>query len=334
MPVGRVLRAKLSRFSVLLLAAALTGCGSGILQLSSTTVAPLASEDIAGPCRYDIDNMGAEAQQGILVLFERGDTSALYQDPSFRQAIHALHYTVVWAHECLSLSENNLQPDATKGQTRMLFAALSNLASLTNHPELATTGVILYGFSAAGVLTASMANDHPDRLLGTIQYAAGSAYVNLDSISVSTAAASIPTLILANAQDRASGTSRSYRYFQRGRALGAHWAYGVQNATNHCCNLSTRNVVLAWIQSVAASNVSAAVAQNAAAAAPAGPGALSHFLCSPDGVKDGQGEINCEFVAAGLGQGSTGSMQGSTGWLPDQTAATAWLAWVTNPTTN
>ena len=121
--------------------------------------------------------------------------------------------------------------------------------------------MILYGFSAAGVLTATMANAIPTRMMGAIEYASGSGYVNLDDILVSAAATRIPTLVLANAKDEDAGTARSYRYFLRGRVTGMPpWAYAVQNATDHCCNLSTRNLILPWIQAVASQQTSLSAA--------------------------------------------------------------------------
>ena len=309
---------------------ALAGCGSDVTQVGwSVTIAPLAGEDILGPCTYDLtlEPIG-QVQQGILVLFDRADTSTLYMDKTFRNAALALHYAILFAHQCPSASSGDIQEDAAKGQGRMLFAALSQLAQVTNHPELETTGMILYGFSAAGVLTATMANDYPARMLGTIQYAAGSIYVNLDNVQVG-AAGVMPTLILANADDPAAGTSRSFHYFQRGRAVGAPWAYAVQNDTQHCCTLSTRDVILPWIEAVVAANAPSVSGTKAISA-----GTMSYFVCTPDGVADNYGYVDCRFTTAGLGDGSVASPQSQSGWLPSQASGDAWLAWVTNPSTN
>ncbi len=312
---------------VLLVSLGLAGCGGDVVEFASL-VQPLPGEDVARACRFDLVlGPATEVQRGVLVLYQRGDTEDLYKDGTLRAAMQSLGYTIVWAHECDARSTGDLQADASEGPARMLFAALDELASSTGHAELRTAGVVLYGFSAAGVLTATMAKVHPERLLGTIQYAAGSAYLDLDTVEVSEAAAAVPTLVLANAEDDKSGTSRSYRYFERGRAAGAPWAYAVQNGTGHCCTLSTRDLVLPWISALAKSSTGTDVAARAAQA-----GTPSWFVCAPDGVKDSQGETDCRFTAAGLGP-ETGVAE-TSGWLPDGATAAAWLAWVTSPGTN
>ncbi len=294
----------------------LAGCGADDIRIAAA-VAPLPGEDVARPCVFEIALAPVAAQRGLLVVYQRGDSAAFYEDAEVRATAAELGYAMVWAHECDARSTGDLQPLASEGPARMLPAALVQLAHATGHPELTTAKMILFGFSAGGVLTATMANGYPERLLGTVQYAAGSAYVDLDDVRVTAAGAALPTLILANGEDDAAGTSRSFRYFQRGRARGAVWAYGVQPGVGHCCTLSTRAVVLPWIKAVAAGSD--------------GAGVRSYFVCSPDGVTDDQGETDCSFSAASLVRGA-GLPREQNGWLPDSTTAAAWLQWVSVPT--
>ena len=318
-------------FLALSMSFALAGCGSDITQVStSVTISSLPSEDVVPSCTYDLtlEPIG-QAQQGVLVLFERADTNLLYNDKAFRDEALSLHYAILWAHQCFAASFNDLQADASKGPGRMLFAALSQFAQSTQHPELETTGIILYGFSAAGVLSSTIANDYPDRLLGVIQYASGAVYTSLDDVNV-TVTAKIPALILANAEDPTAGTSLSLRYFERGRLANAPWAYGVQNATQHCCNLSTKSVILPWIQAIAAANAPAAPLSSTRLV---DAGTISHFACTPDGVADSSGEVDCRFTEASLGN-TTSTASQESGWLPDQASGAAWLSWVTSAQTN
>lgn len=327
----RALSLAVGSICCLLYALTFVGCGVGGVP-QSVAISALPSEDLLGPCTFELSMAHPDhVQQGILVFYERGDTDMLYNDATLREAIAAMDYSILWARQCNAESTGDLQADASKGSARMLFSALNQLASKASHPELTINGIILYGFSAAGVLTATMANIQPARLVGTIQYAAGSAYTDLDDVTVSSAAAQIPTLILANAMDSQSGTARSLHYFQRGRSLGAHWAYAVQRDAMHCCNLSTRNVVLPWIQEVARLN-SNGMAAAAASPATVPNATLNSFLCTPDGVVDAQGDIDCEFTAANLGDPI--SSQEESGWLPSEESGEAWLAWVTNVRTN
>lgn len=313
---------RLSCCVCLLVCSGLLGCGTGGSSLSAS-ISPLASEDLAGPCTFDLlFGPSGGVQRGVLVLYERGDTDKLYQDSALREAAQGLGLSIVWAHECDAKSFSDFQADAAKGPARMLFAALSSFADTTGHSELNTVGVILYGFSAAGVLTSTMANVHPDRLMGAIQYASGSAHLDLDDVPISGTAAAVPRLVLANANDTAAGTSRSFRYFQRGQTTQVPWAYAVQNGIGHCCTLSTRSVILPWIQAIMATSTTTKVETSS--------GVLSYFVCSPDGIQDGQGETDCSFTFAGLTQQLTNARAGNTGSLPNQAAAQAWLTWVTN----
>ena len=108
---------------------------------------------------------------------------------------------MVFAHECDAQSTGAFQADASRGPGRILFLALSKLAASSGHAELAFTGVILFGYSAAGVLTATMVNEQPDRILGAIEYIPGDVYVNIAQVPTTKQAGQVPTLILANAQD-------------------------------------------------------------------------------------------------------------------------------------
>ena len=309
----------------------LAGCGVSGVPLT-VSIPSLASEDLAGPCVFDLSISHPSAlQRGTLVLYQRGDTADLYDDATLRKTMADLDYSILWAHQCNAKSTGDIQSDAAQGPARVLYAALTQLSVESGHPELATNGIILYGFSAAGVLTASMANDQPGRLLGTIQYAAGSSYVDLDNITVTSAAAHIPTLILANADDTQSGTERSLDYFQRGRSLGASWAYAVQRNTTHCCTLSTSSIILPWIEDIA--NLPPAPMPGATAnATPAPPGTIASFVCTPDGVEDAQGYVDCEFSTSSVGPPASSAEE--SGWLPSQATANAWLTWVRNLSTN
>ena len=319
---------------------AATGCGvHQSAPIATASVAPLATEDLVAPCIYELVVAQPELPiKGVLVLFARADTNALYEDPSIRELTASLGYGLVYAHECASKSFGDLQPDASKGPGRALLQGLKQLAEATSHAELEQSPLFLYGFSAAGVLTATMADQLPGRVLGSIEYASGDAYFDLDHLQVSSNAARIPTLVLANAHDTQAGTWRNYHYFLRGREAGAPWAYAVQNATGHCCNLSTRSIIVPWITAIAnarAVQESALTPQESIsqAAAPAStPGATVQFACTPDGIVDAQGYDDCRFSAASLT--ATATSGDTSAWLPDRVSADAWLQWVTHASTN
>ncbi len=317
---------------------ALTGCGGTVISGLGTSVATLPTEDLQGPCTYELQlatgaNATAITQAGVLVIFERGDSVDLYNDASVQAMAQQFHLAMLFARECNAASTGDLQPDATKGPGRALFTALSQLGATTGHPELTNAPVIPYGFSAAGVLSATLTNAYPTRILGAIPYAAGSAHYDLDDLVVSPGASHIPMLVLANAQDTASGTQRSFSFFQRGWAQGAPWAFAVQNMTDHCCTLTTRDVTLAWITALLQAQTTTGSSGQTVLTAPASPAPPTvRFLCNPNGVVDAQADTNCQFASASLLPSITGGP--TAGWLPNATAATAWLTWVTNTGTN
>ena len=318
------------------LAGILTGCGAGvfakppgtIISTSPTSVSlyPLTTEDLTGPCNFDLRLPATGGPvAATLVVFERGDTNLFYMDPSVQAEADSLHFAMLFAYECDSRTTGDLQADATAGPQRILSAALSELAVSSGHSELGSGNLILYGYSAAGVLTATMANLFPARLLGAVEYIAGDEYVDLDRVGISTEAASVPTLILDNALDTKSGTTRGQNYFLRGRSLAAPWAYGVQNATDHCCSLSTLPVVLPWLAALAG------------ASPPPNKSSFSNpaygtFTCTTNTTLDVFGQSNCAISSASLFPAVPA--QTSYGWFPDQASGTAWRAWVLNPMTN
>lgn len=326
-------------FGVAIVAFALLfGCGTSVPGPdATTTVAPATADDLASGCQYDVVLPKAIPHTaGTVVIFDRADSLDLFNDVEVRTTASSLDIALVFAHECDAKSYPDLQADAARGPGRALFVGLQQLATATNHPELATHKVILYGFSAAGVLATTMTNYAPQNILGIVAYAPGSAYINLDQVTPSPASAAVPALILGNANDAQAGTTRGYSYFQRGRARNAPWGFAVQNGFGHCCNLSTRDIFLPWMTAVlaAASQSAAASTQSTSAASSnASNGVLGNFLCSPDGIVDAQGQVDCHFTSASVGSPGSSSNE-IAGWLPNSQSADAWLTWVKRASAN
>lgn len=335
--------------------AVLTGCGFKIAGPGETiSIAPLASEDLAGSCKFDMNlpdepyatadqvpdpNKPLPTQVAALVIYERGDSASLFNNSDIQDMAAKLHMVTVFARQCNAKNTGDIQDDPTKGPARALFAALSQYAANSHHPEIASVKLIVSGFSAAGYLAVAMEKTYPDRMLTVIPYATGSAYHDLDAIDVTPAMAQVPTLILANAYDSSSGDQKSYRLFQKGMALGAVWGFGVQNHTGHCCAASIRDVMIPWV-----SALTPVVAQPPVnSAASTGTGAIAYkafslpatlnvsFSWFTDGWPDSQGENDYWIPAAAPAPTGGGPLQA---WVPDATTADAWYKWVMNPGTN
>ncbi len=311
--------------------ASLLGCGLSLNGLSaSTEVAPLAGEDLVGPCFYDLRMFSPKLPvRGTLVIFDRGDSIDLFNDMDMQEMAEQNRLAMVFAHECNAASYGDIQDDGAKGPARALFAALTQFGQKSGHPELGTSNVILYGFSAAAVLSATTTHLMPDRVIGSIEYAMGSAFLDVTTLSIPAQALRVPTLVISNGKDESAGTQRNLDYFEKGRSAGAIWAYGVQKDAGHCCNLSTRRLIIPWIEGILQLRTPAVT--TGGAALPQNAGAVGSFVCSPDGTVDALGDEDCKFSYAAL---VTPSAARQTAWFPDQRTANAWVRWVTNNSTN
>ncbi len=323
---------------------ALTGCGT-ITEpyLPTTSVVTLPGEDLAGPCDYTLRLVTGPppapqapptsvVQAGVLVIFERSDSANLFKDPTVIAMAAQLHLATVFAHECDAESFPDFQFDATKGPSRALFQALSQFAASTGHPELTKANLVLAGFSAAGYLSLSIANQYPARVLGAVLYAPASAYADLDDVTVSAGAAKIPMLILAGGADVSAGTHRPLNLFNRGWTLGAPWAFAVQQNVGHCCTDSTAPVMNPWVQGLVQGYTTTspsgqlALRTPVSASAPLAP--TVEFVCGLDDSFDVFGWQDCVFRGAEILPSTASGLQPA--WLPDGATAGAWLAWVTN----
>jgi len=141
--------------------------------------------------------------------------------------------------------------DPSKGLGRALFAALTQLAQSSSHPELASAKLILLGFSGTGSLVGRLAEFAPDRVLAVIPTDPGHFDpLGVDTISLSPKAAAIPHLILTGSADAVSGTQRPYAYFRRYFDQNAPWTFVVQNRAPHCCIMNAKVLILEWLDAV------------------------------------------------------------------------------------
>ncbi len=344
---GRLLPVWASLCVLLYAALCLAGCGSVVVPfLPETTVTNLPSEDLLGPCLYALRLSEGPVitpgqppvqipQTSVLVIFERADSLSLFEDPKVIAAAQNLHMAMMYAYQCNAASFDDLQPDATKGPGRALFQSLNQFAVSLNHPELAQANVFLTGFSAAGYLTVTTAIEYPRRVLGTIPYAPASGVDDLDRVVVTAAAAKIPSLILVSATDIAAGDQKPFFLFDRGWAQGASWGFASQHALNHCCVDSIAPILIPWMTAVftgdTGTQANGLVSLNAQST-PA-PATIA-FQIASDGSFDPFGYQDFFFGQASILPSADETAEPFQAWMPDQTSAEAWLAWVTNPNGN
>ena len=296
-----------------------------VQQSYRTVVPPLTGEDLAEPCSYEMLLPNAtEPVRGMWVIFDRGDSVLVWQDPEMRKVARRLGLGLVYASQCDALTYGDVQSEGDKGPARALASALGDFARLSGHAEVAEAPLVLFGFSATAVLSITSAEQMPDRILTVVAYAPGSHQLKLSEQVPSTKMKGIPLLVLGNANDTMAGTTMGRMYFERGRGDGAPWAFAVQPGMPHCCVLTSAPILYAWLKSVVPAR------QGGGAA---GPFAIDTtealagtYTCTPDGFEDWRGYTDCGFTAAKVGPPAAGA--GVPAWIPDGTFGDAWLRWV------
>jgi hypothetical protein len=290
-----------------------------------TTVAKLPGEDLAGPCSYYLYLPNPAATlRGVLVIFDRSDSSGLFLDPAVQAFAGDLNFGMLFPVQCNAASFGDIQQNALAGPGRALFTALDQLAASTSHPELTNSGVVMFGFSAAGVLAATTANYKPSRVIGVIVYCGASSPQEMNRVVPTQAALQIPFLVLSNDEDPDAGTTRDQMFFSEGWVKGAPWGRAVQHGVGHCCTIASEPIILPWISAVAALRLGES---KAPAIVPLSMGVFENYTCTPNGIWDGTGYEDCTFTAASLIP-SGNSIANAQGWLPDAATAAAWLQWV------
>jgi len=221
-----------------------------------TSVAPRPEEDLAAACAYELTVLDASRRvEGVWVIFERSlDMLRYYQDADVRVFARRHRLALLFPFHCASRSETggDMDVDPSKGLGRALFTALQQFADDSGHPELASSRLILLGFSGTGSLVGRLAEFAPDRIVAVIPTVPGHFDpLGMDTIALSPNAAAIPQLVLAGSADAVSGTERPYAYFRRHFDTGAPWTFVVQNRVPHCCMINAKALVLEWLDAVA-----------------------------------------------------------------------------------
>jgi dienelactone hydrolase len=308
-----------------------------------TSVSPQPDEDLAAACRYEIilTNL-SRTVQAVWVIFERSrETLEYYRDAEVRAFARRHDLALLFPFHCPSRSETggDMNVDPSKGIGRALFAALTQLAQSSRHPELGSAKLILLGFSGTGSLVGRLAECAPDRVLAVIPTAPGHFDpLGVDTISLPQKAVAIPHLILVGSSDAVSGTQRPYEYFRRHFDQGAPWTFVVQNKAPHCCIMNAKALILLWVDAVVVQRLTRASGwygfiknqpsqatdcpdQSAPARAP---------WCR--NIKDAWGGANWS-VSAAIVERRPNPPKGLliAGWLPTQTFAARWVSFVTKP---
>jgi hypothetical protein len=171
--------------------------------------------------------------------------------PAVFRFAERFHLALVLAQHCPAKGSQDIDVIPEHGIGRALVTALDQFAKLSNHPELARSGLILFSFSGGGSLVARMVNYVPERIAAAIEYAPGHYDpVGIDTVMVTPSAIEVPQLVIANGADDRCGTVRPYGYFAAARNAGAPVTFVIQNRTPHCCVSNVVPLTLDWLDPV------------------------------------------------------------------------------------
>ena len=308
-------------------------------QSFETTVAPLASETLAGPCHYDLTlPAGRRAVRAVWVTFDRGeDIMKFYSDPDVVAFARRNNLALMMPHQCPAKNApggpKEMDMDPSHGIGRALFTALDQFSHQSGHAELSSAKLILLGFSGTGALFAHFVGYAPDRVVASIPTDAGHYDpVGIDNVHLSLDAISVPELIMAGGADKISGTQRPYNYFRQYRDRGARWAFLVQNKTPHCCIINAKPLILAWLDQII--KLRQPFPSKPLRKIDDNRGWVGDIRTCLSDVHDGWGSPTWDACDASIQRagGTTPADQIPAGWLPSRRLATEWLAFIKQPT--
>jgi predicted esterase len=218
-----------------------------------TIVAPKSGEDVANPCEYELRIFSENKRiHGLFVVFERGpELQHFYEEPEIAAFAREHDLALLMPMGCPAKDHGDIDVDPIRGLGRALLTAVDQLSVITDHPELKTAPLIVLGFSGAGALAGRLVGFAPDRIEAAILSHGGQVPpLNLDTISLSSAASKIPELILVGGKDEVVGTELAYSYFSKYWRLGAPWLFAIQNDAGHFCNEDATDLILAWLATI------------------------------------------------------------------------------------
>ena len=217
-----------------------------------TSVTPEPGETLQDRCYYQLLIPVADHPvRSVFVIFERGwQVGNLYYDPTMVEFAASHEMAVILAQHCRSKEREDMDVVPEHGIGRALFTALKQLASASQHPELAQSPLTFFSFSGGGSLVARIAGFVPGRTLAVIAYAPGQYEpLGMDTIDLPKQALDVPQLLIANGGDNVNGTARPYLYFQKHRQR-APLTFVIQNRVPHCCVSNVVPLMLTWLDAV------------------------------------------------------------------------------------
>ncbi|HKD46777.1 MAG TPA: hypothetical protein VKB67_03770 [Rhizomicrobium sp.] len=249
---------------------------------------------------------GVARLDGILVLNpgSNGDGRAQAADSTWRSwaASHKLAIVATYFTDKVpSFVED--YADVSKGSGQALLNAINSFASRSNHPELASAPLVLWGMSAGGEVNYELAAWIPDRVAAFVVNKGNFYYTGI----ASKATRAIPALLFVGNDDMEYRKTAVTGIFAMNRRPGALWALVQEPNTPHAVG---RSDVMSrmFFDDVLPQRIHSG----------------SPSLSPMDPAKGWQGDLDKKTIAA-LAPGAK-VPDTPTVWLPNERMAKAWVA--------
>jgi poly(3-hydroxybutyrate) depolymerase len=199
--------------------------------------------------------------------------------------------------------------NAAEGSGQALLDGLSDLATKSSHPELATAPLLLWGMSAGGEYNYEFVAWKPDRVAAFVVNKGGIYYTAL----ASQATRSVPGVLFIGGKDLDSRKNIITGIFSLNRRGGALWALAEEPGAAHIVGRS-RDLAVMFFEDILPLRL-------------AGPKPGGSVTLKPLADKDGfVGDLKMKSFQPAA---SAGTATESTVWLPTERVARAWQAMVT-----
>jgi len=193
-------------------------------------------------------DVGAVRAVAILLTGSNGDGRPQVNDPVW-QAFATKHGLALLGcrltdkpHEQGFIEE---YVNASQGSGQALLDAVSSLAKRSQHPELATAPLLLWGMSAGGQFNYEFVGWKPERVLAFVVNKGGIYY----SALLSREARSVPGILFVGGKDLEFRTNTITGLFAVNRRGGALWALAEEPSAGHVVGRS-RDMALTFLEEV------------------------------------------------------------------------------------
>ena len=288
---------------------------SAFASAQSPARTPVIEETIPSGANFDKADFrlwypaGVPALRGVVVLVpgSNGDGRAQAEDTVWQAFATKNRLALVGVRLTDKPHEQGFIEEyinVSRGSGQALLDALTSLSRKSNHPEIATAPLLLWGMSAGGEFNYEFVSWKPERVLAFVVNKGGIYYTAL----ASRGAREVPGILFVGEKDLEFRTSTIVGLFAVNRRAGATWALAEEPGAAHIVGRS-RDVALVLFDDALALRL--------------GDGAAMKPIAEKSGFI---GDFKSKTFRAVADSATPGF---PTAWLPTARTARAWQAMVT-----